>query len=288
MAWWSGDLARFQAGKESWLQVRDARLGVLIALLAGYLPWARRVLAEESAQPLSPAERARSRHVALSFLLLVPVIALLVDRDPLLYLDRAYWRWTSLFNWIIGGFLCWHIGALGAELWLKAKQLRSAALEVPIDALDMGGLAPVTSFSVTAALLIGLFVSVFAINFSDPGFLPVVVPVALIVSLALSIVWRPLATAHERIRAVKHAELARVTSALRGGSEDAGKLAIRAIDSEAPSVQELLAYRRYLTELPEWPFDFGNRFRLLFYLSLPVGSWVGGALVERALSSWLA
>ena len=39
--------------------------------------------------------------------------------------------------------------------------------------------------------------------------------------------------------------------------------------------------------MSEWPFDAGMRLRFLFYLAIPVGSWLGGALVERLLGAAL-
>jgi hypothetical protein len=70
---------------------------------------------------------------------------------------------------------------------------------------------------------------------------------------------------------------------------DRGALAILAVarcDPE-PSLAELLAYEHFLQHLPTTPFDQRNRIRFVLYLALPLGSWLGGALVERAVGLFL-
>ncbi len=49
----------------------------------------------------------------------------------------------------------------------------------------------------------------------------------------------------------------------------------------------LLAFRREIMQVPEWPFDVGLLARLLLYLILPPLTWVGAALVENLVDSVL-
>ena len=46
----------------------------------------------------------------------------------------------------------------------------------------------------------------------------------------------------------------------------------------------LAAYRQSVESVREWPFDTPTLLRFLLYLALPLGSWLGGAIVERALA----
>jgi hypothetical protein len=48
---------------------------------------------------------------------------------------------------------------------------------------------------------------------------------------------------------------------------------------------ELIIYRQYVKDLSEWPFDVSTILRLLLYLLIPLVSWFGGALVERAVDT---
>ena len=72
------------------------------------------------------------------------------------------------------------------------------------------------------------------------------------------------------------AELRRVRNASLGGD---------AVSQER--LAGLLAYRRHVEDLPEWPFDTSTRTRFTLYLCIPLVSWFGGAFVERLMSSVL-
>jgi len=50
---------------------------------------------------------------------------------------------------------------------------------------------------------------------------------------------------------------------------------------------DLLAYYDHLVDVREWPFDNRTLSRFVLYLLIPLGSWLGGALVERLVSSVL-
>ena len=42
-----------------------------------------------------------------------------------------------------------------------------------------------------------------------------------------------------------------------------------------------------MLEVNEWPIDYQARLRFGLYLVIPLGSWLGGAFVERTLSAVL-
>ena len=44
---------------------------------------------------------------------------------------------------------------------------------------------------------------------------------------------------------------------------------------------DLLAYEKRIGDVPEWPLDVPTLLRFALFLAIPVGSWLGGALVER-------
>ena len=46
---------------------------------------------------------------------------------------------------------------------------------------------------------------------------------------------------------------------------------------------DLVAYRSLVQGVREWPFDVSTLARFLLFGALGVGSWLGGALVERLL-----
>ena len=47
----------------------------------------------------------------------------------------------------------------------------------------------------------------------------------------------------------------------------------------------MLAYRAQVASVPEWLLDISTLSRFAFYVAIPLASWIGGALVERALDA---
>ncbi len=79
------------------------------------------------------------------------------------------------------------------------------------------------------------------------------------------------------IRAVKREERARLEPLLRQARDDA----LTGDASTQGRLTDLLAYKTQIESTPEWPFDSSTLLRFALYLLIPVGSMVGGALVER-------
>ena len=49
----------------------------------------------------------------------------------------------------------------------------------------------------------------------------------------------------------------------------------------------LIAYMNQIESVREWPFDAPTLTRFFLYVAIPLGSWLGGALVERLLGAAL-
>jgi hypothetical protein len=304
----SGDLAALAAEGVPWWRNRDGRLAVLLCILGGFLPAALRY------QELGTAQRLRE--LASSFgwsaterdgiargfdeggsrgalragavgLLLAPLVALLVDRDPTLYLRGDYWRAVNLWTWGLGGFVCAVGGVLvhrvrsdGLHFSALGRDLRE------IDLLDLGRLAPFARQGLRASLTAIVCLSVFAFNLVDPGFRTVVALIAAVtLPAAAGALLGPVVGVRARIAREKREELARVNAAIRG---DRATLRSCAVASDpVPGLADLLAYRQFVESVPEWPFDTSMRARIGLYLVIPIGSWIGGALVERVLNALL-
>ncbi|HEY8152716.1 MAG TPA: hypothetical protein VII72_01170, partial [Myxococcota bacterium] len=52
-------------------------------------------------------------------------------------------------------------------------------------------------------------------------------------------------------------------------------------------LSNLVAYRGLVEAANTWPFDLGVWLRFAVYVSLGLGSWLGGALVERLIGAAL-
>ena len=88
---------------------------------------------------------------------------------------------------------------------------------------------------------------------------------------------------HLRILQAKQAELERVNAAIRGDSKALTESLIGGRPGSL-GLADLLAYRRFIESVREWPFDSPTILRFALYLAIPVGSWLGGAFVERLLA----
>jgi hypothetical protein len=299
-----GQLSQFLAGDQTLLQARDARLGVVIVALAAGLPTAQRYAtlgarrnlealrsvapgADPTAEVRTPPGRRRPTVGPLG-LLVVPLVALAVDRDPGLYLRSEYWGFEQAWTWLVGSFCGWQLAVfVGVTLGCSRHFSEIARRMERIDLFDLSGLAPFARQGLLLALLWLLVSSIFAINAVDRDFAASVsVLTAVCVVVGTTALVLPVLGVQRRVQRAKRAEIGRVEAAMRG---DAGALAASAIAgrASAPSLADLIAYRGWVESRPEWPFDTGMRLRFALYLAIPLGSWLGGALVERLLTAVL-
>lgn len=305
----TGDLAAFLASGSGVWQNRDARLAVLLSLFVAYLPLARRALlrgsranlealrASPALRPVGlstllaglpePSRRGRGLAGALG-VLFVPLTALLVDRDPGLYLRADYWHLAQLWEFGLGGLLGWNAGRLAHAMRSEGKRFSELGRRLPrVDLLDPASLEPFARQGLLFALPGLILLSFFAFNLGDRGWIgaALVLGTATLAWTGVA-AWLPLRGVHERMRRAKAEELACVHAAIHG---DVAALAGSAIADRAASagLADLVAWRALVLAAPEWPLPPGLRARFALYLALPLGSWLGGALAERAIDALL-
>ena len=306
----TGDFAEFMKRDTHWWEERDPRLAILIALLTAYLPSARRYEEigtrrnledlrtairwppggfEESRRICLAIAPGRQRSAGLLSMLAVPLTALLIDRDPTLYLLAEYWGPAQCWSWGIGFLLCWNLGILGYTVSRHVRGFSQLARSLAeVDLFDPDRYAPFARQGLRAALP-GLMVLAFlAPNIVDRGwFWAIAVLGSVAVAWTTTALLVPMRGIHLRIREAKRAELARVHAAIEGdlAALEASAIARRGGDA---SLRDLLAYRDFVQSVPEWPLTAPLRLRFLLYAAIPLGSWLGGALVERALDAALS
>lgn len=86
------------------------------------------------------------------------------------------------------------------------------------------------------------------------------------------------------VREAKQAELARVRRALEA---ERGRLTDPLSPETVARLPVLLAWEARIDAVHTWPFDTPTLLRFALFLLLPLGSWIGGAIVERLLDVWL-
>lgn len=178
----------------------------------------------------------------------------------------------------------WFGGRFVLAMLTESRRLsRIGRSAVHVDLTDLRPLAPITSQglrqALSAAVLFGLLALLLADTSAAPH-LPAVLAVGLVASALLSAtaLLLPLRGARDAIAAAKQAEL------------DVARAELRAARAGAPggrSLADVLAWRSFVEAVPEWPFDAPTRLRFALYLAIPLGSWLGGALVERLVDALL-
>ena len=302
-----GRFSDFLAGDVSFWELRDERLPFLLGLLAAYIPTAERyarlgarrhfealrpLLDEPAGQSLAQSfERVdlrRRRTAGWLGLLLLPIALLAIDRDPGLYLRAGYWAPENSWSWLVGGFFCFGLGRFADTTLAISRRFSELAQELAhVDLLALERLAPFGRQGLLFALLWLLLPSIFALNAMDRAFaFPIAVLTLLCAGVATAALLLPVLGIHRRIQMAKTAELGRVIAAIHG---EPGALAGSAIAQRerSASLADLIAWKTLVDSVSEWPFDTSMRLRFLLYLAIPVGSWLGGAVVERLLGAAL-
>jgi hypothetical protein len=185
---------------------------------------------------------------------------------------------NALFSWLLAR-------TIAHDLRVSRVFSRAAERHAEIELLDLAPLAPLAGRGLQSALLIVLALSVFSLIFGAGGEISPLVPgvqTATLLLAAFALVLPSLGV-RRRVRDAKREELARLSREIRS-------VRARQAAGDAPETRQgearlatLLALRRHVETARELPFDLGTLGRFLLYAVIGVGSWLGGAAVERLL-----
>jgi hypothetical protein len=303
----AGDLEPFLRGEDP-AKGEEYSFSVVFALLAGYLPAAtayavtggRRTLAalapvlQVAAAQAADAARIgwydrralrRSGLIGVAAALFVPVV---VDLSLSVYDLRGastaaagHRVLVAVAGWLLARFV--HV--------TLADSRRLAALGrqgVRVDLLDLSPLAPFARHGLRSALLGLGFFAIVALLLPDwrarPG-LPWVLGggLAVAAAFAAAALVIPLRGVHAAIVAAKADESAWCRGEIRRRREALASGGTR----EGAPLHELASYLALVEGARAWPLDVSTLARFALYLALPVGSWLGGAVVERLVDALL-
>ena len=275
------------------------------AILLGYIPAvliiARRGVARDLEQlspwlELSDTERddilmaatgpAKLPGLALMFGGLVGGV-ILVSLDPSISqasepsLTNPAFVWPlvriPVFSWLI-------VALIISEMKDARTYFRVGRKLVDVDLLDVQSLSPFSQRGLRSALTWVIFSIIFSlfwlgentasqINFSV---------LVILLTMATAAFFVPLIGTHNNIKSVKYLELDRLREEIRVER----KVAIDGVQGEGPAsprLANLIAYYQLVNRTREWPIDGANLLRFFMYLLIGLGSWLGGAVVERLL-----
>lgn len=190
----------------------------------------------------------------------------------------------AYFHRILLVWIGWFGGRSAYATWVGARRFSRIGRErLEIDLLDLRSVDPLIRYGLRKSLItIGSF-SFVALMFYDYEAAPNLVWFLLASALACLLLaaaalLMPLRGARDAIVREKASELARVNDEIRRARAGGGAL---------PSLADWIAYRGLIEAVHEWPVDAPTLLRFALYLAIPLGSWFGGALVERMVDGLL-
>jgi hypothetical protein len=235
-------------------------------------------------ETLDPPSLLRSRLWGLVGLPAVPVIMAATSQPGFAIFFPRYIQFNTVWSLAATGLLFWLIGRAA---YLCARHVRTfQMLAEELRKPDPLAPEPILAFgrSATRAALgwIGTL-SITAFMLSNPSFVLPLVPLMIVTLGAAAYCFFGIVLAvRRRIQRTRTAELVRVRSAA---------LEERAVLYEGvPSARlaALLAWEDHVREWSSWPFETPVALRGALLVLLPLGSWLGGALVERLVEWGLA
>ena len=202
--------------------------------------------------------------------------------DPGYVLRPAEWNahllWVLLSN-------CLLFGLMGRSLQSQIVARRVHRTLEPrlerIDLLDPRPMAPLARQGLRHAFYWAGGSSIASLlAFNIPRGWPLFTVISLTLILATVALIGPALGIHRRIRDARQAELELVRRRIMEAKD--ASLAARPVAAVDP-LPGLIAYEARIERVNAWPFDVPTLVRFGAVLALVIGSWLGGALVERLL-----
>jgi hypothetical protein len=174
--------------------------------------------------------------------------------------------------------------AIHLEITLARAFSRLGSRLASIDLLDPSGLAPFGRRGLRTVLLWMLYAAFNSLLFTG-GWAADLVPLILLGTVFWAVMGflLPVMGAREPVRKAKDAELERVRNAIRATREKLLGDVGQGTEMSGGRLADLVAYEARIAGVREWPLDASTMLRWTLYLALGLGSWLGGALVERIL-----
>jgi hypothetical protein len=155
--------------------------------------------------------------------------------------------------------------------------------KIRIDLLDLHPLAPYARRGLRSAMYWLLGSSIASLLFLRFGFLWAHVFILIgTISVGVFAILQPLRGVHGRLEEEKRRELAVLRAAIRSAREQVLGEGPGAADA-ALRLPGLLAMEARIEGVSTWPFDVSTFLRFSALGLLAIGSWLGGAVIERLL-----
>jgi hypothetical protein len=226
---------------------------------------------------------------ALGMLLAIVIPEVFLGRFTRLFLGGD-WNLVDLWMIVYAALFWWiflRVLAVVVFHLLMLRQLGSTRIEIGLfDRRPGRPFARIAMRWIVMALAIPFVI--FGIGLAWGAVLPMMALAVMLMNFALMVaaLLLPVSGLRQIIRAAKKAELALVERAIAGDPEALASSMIGA-DADRIGIVDLLAYRREIEAVREWPYDNPALTRFVIVLLLPIVSWILSALVERLVDAIL-
>lgn len=236
----------------------------------------------DAARRSTRAPRA-ARAAALAFGLLLGIVIIPLTGSGTFTLGH----WDMHHVWAVGTnvilFSLWFEGG-----WTSIQGWRTIARytrrDLTIDLLDRQALASIGRIGLRGAVLwLGGCIILSVITWGMSQIAPILVILSGLLALASVSLLVPAQIARASLRDAKHAELERVRARIALAKQAALSGEGAQAREQAGLLPGLLAYEARIESVREWPYDAPTLVRFALLAVIAASSWLGGALVERAL-----
>jgi hypothetical protein len=173
---------------------------------------------------------------------------------------------------------------IAQEITVSRRISRLGRDHAVIDLLEQGPLTPFARRGAQGALVPILLISIFSLLFFS-GSAGEAVPFTqvLVVAVAVFSLILPVHGVHLRLRSEKRRRLAEIAAAIREAEVPVLEARPGEERDAAAHLHVLLTLRAQVQSAGEWPWDVSTLVRFALYVAIGLGSWLGGALVERVV-----
>lgn len=195
------------------------------------------------------------------------------------------WNYDVTWHRLTTVFFVWWLGCLCYVTVMESLRLSRLSEGIKsLDLLELHPYEPLIRQGLTNALLIIGVVSVMSLLGVESRYWPALVGFwIMFIVLAWAGLMLPLRGIRKKIKSTKHKELDWCRLALKTARDE-----LKTGTEGRKSIAELAAYRSIIENLRNWPFDNPTLVRFFLYLLIPLGSWLGGAFVERGVDLFLS
>jgi len=199
--------------------------------------------------------------------------------------DLQLWSYDVYWHRVTSVFFVWWTACSCYVLVVESARLSRLSDEFEsLDLFDLRPYQPLVRQGLVNALLVIGGVSVMSLLGVESRYGSVLAGFWI---LSILLAWvglmLPLRGIREKIRTAKQQEFDWCRKALVRARDN-----LKSGGSTGSDIGEIAAYRALVDDIRNWPFDNPTLVRFALYLLIPLGSWLGGAFVERGLDVFLS